>query len=60
MGGRYDAGEWHDPPGKLSLLYDLGRVRELLRGSELFCPDRDRAAFAWFRIDSGCQPPAAA
>jgi hypothetical protein len=27
---RYDTGEWDDPPGKLGLLYDLERVRELL------------------------------
>ena len=57
---RYDAGEWDGPPGKLALPYDLERVRELLRGSEPFCPDRDRAAFTRFVIDSGCQPPAAA
>ena len=43
---RYDSGEWDDPPGKLSLLYDLERVRELIRGSEPFHPDRDRAAFS--------------
>jgi hypothetical protein len=54
---RYDSGEWDDPPGKLSLLYDLERVRELIRGSEPFDPQRDRAAFARFLIDSGCQPP---
>jgi hypothetical protein len=55
--GRYDAGERDDPPGKLSLLYDLDRVRELVRGAEVFHPDRDRAAFARFLVDSGCQPP---
>ena len=55
---RYDAGEWDDPPGKLALLYDLERVRELLRGSpEPFDPARDRATFARFLIDNGCQPP---
>jgi hypothetical protein len=54
---RYDTGEWDDPPGKLGLLYDLERVRELIRGSEPFLPDRDRVAFARFLIDSGCQPP---
>ena len=43
---RYDSGEWDDPPGKLALLYDLERVRELIRGSEPFHPDRDRAAFS--------------
>ncbi len=41
------------PPGKLALLYDLERVRELIRGAEPFHPDRDRAAFARFLIDSG-------
>ena len=55
--GRYDSGEWDDPPGKLALLYDLERVRELIRGTEPFHPDRDRAAFARFLIDSGAQPP---
>jgi hypothetical protein len=54
---RYDAGEWDDPPGKLSLLYDLERVRELIRGIDPFHPDRDRAAFRRFLIDTGCQPP---
>ena len=56
--GRYDGGEWDDPPGKLALLYDLERVRELLRGSpEPFDPARDRVRFARFLIDNGCQPP---
>ena len=54
---RYDSGEWDDPPGKLALLYDLERVRELIRGSDPFHPQRDRAAFCRFLIDSGCQPP---
>ena len=54
---RYDTGEWDDPPGKLGLLYDLERVRELIRGGDPFYPDRDRAAFARFLIDAGCQPP---
>jgi len=54
---RYDSGEWDDPPGKLSLLYDLQRIRELIRGSEPFHPNRDRPAFTRFLIDAGCQPP---
>ena len=54
---RYDSGEWDDPPGKLALLYDLERVRQLIRDSEPFDPRRDRAAFDRFLIDSGCQPP---
>jgi hypothetical protein len=53
---RYDCGEWDDPPGKLALLYDLERVRELTRGTEPFHPDRDRGAFARYLIDSGCHP----
>ena len=54
---RYDTGEWDDPPGKLSLLYDVERVRELIRGTEPFHPGRDRVAFSRFLIDAGCQPP---
>lgn len=54
---RYDAGEWDDPPGKLSLLYDLERVRELFRDGDPFLPERDRGAFVRFLTDSGCQPP---
>jgi hypothetical protein len=57
---RYDSGEWDDPPGKLTLLYDLERVTALLRdGGEPFHPDRDRLAFARLLIDAGCQPPSA-
>lgn len=42
----YDSGEWDDPPGKLALLYDLGRVAALLRdGGDAFHPRRDRQAF---------------
>jgi hypothetical protein len=54
---RYDCDEWDDPPGKLCLLYDLERVRELVRGQDPFYPDRDRAAFRRFLINSDCQPP---
>jgi hypothetical protein len=55
---RYDSGEWDDPPGKLSLLYDLDRVAVLLRdGEQPFHPNRDRPAFARHLIDLGCQPP---
>ncbi len=58
--GRYDSGEWDDPPGKLALLYDLERVATLLRdGGEPFHPDRDRAAFAAHLVELGCHPPAA-
>lgn len=56
--GRYDSGEWDDPPGKLALLYDLERVGVLLRdGGEPFHPGRDRAAFLAHLIGAGCQPP---
>jgi hypothetical protein len=54
---RYDSGEWDDPPGKLALLYDLERVRELIRSHEPFDPTPDCGAFRRFLIDSGCQPP---
>src|SRR5580704_10529822 len=46
---RYDSGEWDDPPGKLALLYDLERVRALIRGgNHPFYPGRDRAEFDRF------------
>jgi hypothetical protein len=54
---RYDAGEWDDQPGKLALLYDLERIRELVRGADPFDPRHDRAAFFPFLGDIGCQPP---
>ena len=55
---RYDTGEWDDPPGKLSLLFDLERVAAALRdGIDPFRPDRDRPAFVRHLIDVGCQPP---
>jgi hypothetical protein len=54
---RYDSGEWDDPPGKLALLHDLVRVRELVRGEYPFDPERDRPAFRRVLIASGCQPP---
>ena len=58
--GSYDSGEWDDPPGKLALLFDLERVAVLLRdGGEPFHPDRDRAAFASYLVEIGCQPPPA-
>ncbi|HET9123868.1 MAG TPA: hypothetical protein VFN65_03175 [Solirubrobacteraceae bacterium] len=55
---RYDTGEWDDPPGKLSLLFDLERVAAALReGIEPFHPDRDRMAFLRHLLDIGGQPP---
>jgi hypothetical protein len=55
---RYDSGEWDDPPGKLSLLFDLERISSLLRdGNEPFHPERDRQTFAADLIERGCQPP---
>ena len=57
---RYDCGEWEDPPGKLTLLFELERLATLLRdGNEPFLPDRDRGAFLGHLIDLGCQPPPA-
>ncbi len=46
---RYDSGEWDDPPGKLTLLYDLERVASMLRdGNDPFYPERDRLSFDRF------------
>jgi hypothetical protein len=56
---RYDSREWDDPPGKLPLLYDIERVRGLIRGHEPFDARRDRAAFRRFLIGRGCQQPSA-
>jgi hypothetical protein len=57
----YDSGDWDDPPGKLSRLYDIERVATLPReGDQPFHPDRDRLAFARYLIELGCQPPPAA
>jgi hypothetical protein len=56
--GRYDSGEWDDPPGKLALLYDLERVATLLRdGLDPFSPSRDRRAFERYLLELGAQPP---
>jgi hypothetical protein len=44
---RYDRGEWHDPPGKLALLYDLERVRELVRGSEPQASEPDSHCYSF-------------
>ena len=55
---RYDSGEWDDPPGKLSLLFELERFEQLLRdGNQPFVPDRDAMAFGAHLIELGCQPP---
>jgi hypothetical protein len=57
---RYDSGEWDDPPGKLSLLFDLERVAATLRdGIDPFDPDRDRLAFERHLLEIGGQPPPA-
>lgn len=59
--GRYDTGEWDDPPGKLALLFDLERVRGALReGLDPFAPERDRDEFDAHLRALGCAPPAAA
>ena len=53
----YDSGAWNDPPGKLQLLYDLDRVRGLLRaGEDVFDPDRDRESFVRHLMGVGCEP----
>ena len=39
---RYDSGEWDDPPGKLSLLYEIERVAGLLRDGNETVPPRPR------------------
>jgi hypothetical protein len=58
---RYDGGEWDDPPGKLTLLYDLERIGTLLRdGNEPFYPERDHAAFMRYLSELGVQPRAPA
>jgi hypothetical protein len=42
----YDSGTYTDPPGKLQLLWELERLRAVLRGGEeAFHPARDRAAY---------------
>jgi hypothetical protein len=56
--GRYDSGEWDDPPGKLALLFDLERVGALLRdGLDPFRPDRDRRSFEAHLSELGCERP---
>lgn len=53
----YDTGAWTDPAGKLQLLYDLDRIRSLLRaGDDPFDPDRDRAELVSHMIGIGCEP----
>lgn len=55
---RYDDGEWDDPPGKLTLLYDFERLSLLLRdGNEPFNPERDRVAYVAHMIRLGCEQP---
>lgn len=53
----YDTGAWNDPVGKLQLLHDLDRIRELLRaGEDIFDADRDRDAFIQYLLTIGCEP----
>lgn len=54
----YDYGDWDDPPGKLTLLYDLERVAQLLRsGQDPFDPERDRPLFErWLEEQIGEEP----
>ncbi|HET9073754.1 MAG TPA: hypothetical protein VFN48_04175 [Solirubrobacteraceae bacterium] len=43
---RFDSGDWEDPPGKLSLLFELERVAALLRdGHDPLDPRHDRALY---------------
>jgi hypothetical protein len=43
---RYDSGVWEDPPGKLTLLFELERLESLLRdGNDPFHPQRDKPHF---------------
>ena len=56
--GRYDSGEWDDPPGKLALLFELERLEPILRdGNQPFVPRRDVEEFAAHLSELGCQPP---
>jgi hypothetical protein len=55
---RYDSGDWEDPPGKLTLLFELERVETLLRdGSDPFNPSRDRPGFDRHLELLGCADP---
>ena len=55
----YESGAWNDPQGKLQLLYDLDRIRVLLRaGEHVFDPDRDRREFIQHLSRIGCEPDA--
>jgi hypothetical protein len=54
----YDTGAWNDPVSKLQFLYDLDRVRGLLRaGENVFDPDRDRHVFLQYLVELGCERP---
>jgi hypothetical protein len=51
----YDSGAWNDPAAKLQVLYDLDRIRGLLRaGDEVFDPERDRDPFVKYLVTIGC------
>lgn len=62
---RYDSGEWDDPPGKLSLLFDLDRVARLLGEGDdedrrrAFDQGADLLGFTRHLIKLGCTPPPA-
>jgi len=54
----YDSGAWNDPVAKLQVLYDLDRIRGLLRaGVEVFDPERDRNVFVKHLVAVGCEQP---
>jgi hypothetical protein len=54
--GMFDSGAWTDPPSKLQLIFELDRVRALLRGGEsVFHPERDQEPFEQHLRKLGCE-----
>jgi hypothetical protein len=53
--GLFDSGAWTDPPSKMQLLFELDRVRGMLRGGEhMLHAARDRDAFEQHLEKLGC------
>jgi hypothetical protein len=53
--GLFDSGAWTDPPSKMQLLFELDRIRTMLRaGENVFDPGRDRAGFETHLRDVRC------
>jgi len=51
----YDTGAYVDPPGKLQLLWELDRLRAVIRGGEhAFDPARHRPAYEQHLAQVGC------